>query len=320
MCKNLISVIVPIYNAQEYLQELLDSINSQVFDNYELILINDGSSDDTEKICKKNLERNSKIRYYKKKNTGVSDTRNYGIEKATGKYVCFVDADDVLSENYLNDLVDAISSKDYGLSCCEYKEFSEKIFNEEDCSISIEKHEYVGEDRYQLIYSKYRGYLWNKMFIRDVIIDNNIKFDKNIFMCEDMLFIFEYLKCIDKVICVNKKNYNYRIVDNSASKNIKNMKWFSIFNMLDKLIHDKTIYNQVMFNKVMYSYLVYLYEAKYRLKYNKENVDYLLYKNDIDDRLSKLKEYNYNLSFKEKIKIFIYKYFNKIAFDMKKGR
>ena len=320
MKNNLVSIIVPIYNAEKYLQELLNSINSQTFANYEVILINDGSTDDSEKICRKNSETNSKIRYFQKKNTGVSDTRNYGIKKATGKYICFVDADDVLNKDYLKDLVDAISLKDYGLSCCEYKEFSEKIFNEEDCSISIEEHEYAGEDRYQLIYSKYRGYLWNKMFIRDIITKNNIKFDKDIFMSEDMLFIFEYLKYIDKVICINKKNYNYRIINNSASKNVNNMKWFSIFKMLDKIIYDKKFYSQDMFNKVMYSYLYYLYEAKYRLKHNKENNNYFMYKDDIKNRIKKVKEYKYNLSFKEKIKIFIYKYFNTITFDMKKGR
>lgn len=320
MENNLVSIIVPIYNAQNYLEELLHSINSQVFDNYELILINDGSTDDSEKICKKNLENNCKIKYFKKKNTGVSDTRNYGIKKATGKYICFVDADDILNENYLKDLIEAITIKKCGLSCCEYKEFSEQIIDEENSTCPIEYKEYDQSDKYKLIYSKYRGYLWNKMFIRNIIINNNIKFDKDISMSEDMLFIFEYLKYIDKVICINKENYNYRIIGNSASKNINNMKWFSIFDVLDKIICDKKFYNQEMFNKVMYSYIFYLYEAKYRLKYNRKNNNYDVYKENIDNRINKLKEYKYNLSFKEKSKIFIYKYFNTIAFNIKKRR
>lgn len=314
----LISIIVPIYNAGKYLQELLDSISYQTVDNYELILINDGSKDDSEKICLEYQKINSRVKYFKKRNTGVSDTRNYGIDKAVGKYVCFVDADDILNENYLRDLFEAISSGKYGLSCCCYKEFKGQVVNENDCSSLIKNKEYIGNERYQLIYSKYRGYLWNKMFIRDIINNNNIKFDKNIVMSEDMLFIFEYLKYIDGVICINNENYNYRIISSSASKNINNMKWFSIFNTLDRFIADKSFYNQEMFNKVVYSYLFYLYEGKYRLKHNKDNPDYLMYKKDIDNRLNKLKKYKYKLSIKEKIKIFIYKNFNTFAFNIKK--
>lgn len=316
MNNDLVSIIVPIYNAAEYLQDLLDSVKKQIFDNYELILVNDGSTDNSEKICIDNTKTNHKIKYFKKENTGVSDTRNYGIEKSTGKYICFIDADDILDKNYLNDLVYSIDK--YDLSCCEYRKFSIQIDNM--ATIPLVSKEYIGKEIYQILYDQYGGYLWNKLFVRDIIVNYNLKFNKEISMCEDMLFVFEYLKHANSVICINRQNYNYRIVDSSASKNLNNMKWFSLFKTLDKIISERKLYTEKLYNTIMYSYIFYLYEARYRLKCNKKNENYTIYKKNINNRIKSLKKYEYSLSFKQSIKLFIYRYFNTIAFKIKKGR
>ena len=93
----LISVIIPIYNTQKYLKKCIDSVESQSYNNIEIILVNDGSTDSSEKIIQPYLQKYENIKYYKKENGGLSDARNYGIQKATGDYICFLD-----SENYKN--------------------------------------------------------------------------------------------------------------------------------------------------------------------------------------------------------------------------
>lgn len=93
---DLISVIVPIYNVQDYLDKCINSIINQTYTNLEVILVNDGSTDDSEKICLNYMKNDGRIKYYKKINGGLADARNFGLEHATGKYIAFVDSDDYI--------------------------------------------------------------------------------------------------------------------------------------------------------------------------------------------------------------------------------
>lgn len=94
MENQLISVILPIYNVENYLRQCLDSIIEQTFHNLEILLVNDGSTDGSGKICQEYLKKDSRIRYFEKENGGLSDARNYGIERAQGEYITFIDSDD----------------------------------------------------------------------------------------------------------------------------------------------------------------------------------------------------------------------------------
>ena len=100
----LISVIIPIYNTQKYLKKCIDSVESQSYNNIEIILVNDGSTDSSEKIIQPYLQKYENIKYYKKENGGLSDARNYGIQKATGDYICFLDSDDYIDVNLFSKL------------------------------------------------------------------------------------------------------------------------------------------------------------------------------------------------------------------------
>ena len=316
----LISIIIPIYNAERYLRELLDSIYNQTFLNYEVILINDGSIDKSEDVCLEYVNKDNRYKYYKKDNSGVSDTRNYGITLANGKYICFVDADDLLSADYLQIFINNISEDEVQMVCCDFQRF----YDEENIKLNLNDleegkiKEYSNHDKFELLFSHCYGYLWNKIFVRDIILKNNIKFAKDIYMCEDMLFVFEYLKYINKVVFVDKKNYKYRIISGSASKSLRNIKWFTIFKAFEKLISENSVYDKNIFNRIMYAYIFYLYEARYRLKFIKDNSNYLNIKNDINRRIKELKKFDYNLMLKQKLKIFLYKYFNSLAFGYKK--
>lgn len=106
-----ISIIIPVYNVEKYIGRCLDSIEKQKYENLEVIIVNDGSNDESELIIKQYLSRNANFRYYKKTNGGLSDARNYGIEKATGDYICFVDSDDYVLDGLFEQLQNYVGKK-----------------------------------------------------------------------------------------------------------------------------------------------------------------------------------------------------------------
>ena len=103
-----VSVIVPVYNVEKYLRQCLDSILQQTYQNLEILIINDGSTDGSDAICREYLEKDERISYFAKENTGISDTRNVGIRQATGEYVTFVDSDDWIEKTYIEELYDKL--------------------------------------------------------------------------------------------------------------------------------------------------------------------------------------------------------------------
>ena len=114
----MISIVIPVYNAGEYLEECLNSIRNQTYQDYEVICVDDGSTDISGEICKAFANQDTRIKYLRQDNAGVSAARNLGLKNATGEYVCFVDSDDVLAENYLLRLLDL--SKDGSFSICSH--------------------------------------------------------------------------------------------------------------------------------------------------------------------------------------------------------
>ena len=118
MMNDLISIIIPIYNTEKYLKRCLDSVINKSYENLEIILINDGSTDASEEICKDYLEKDKRIKYFKKANGGLSSARNYGIKKSTGKYIGFVDSDDVISYDMFLTLYNNLVETSSDMSIC----------------------------------------------------------------------------------------------------------------------------------------------------------------------------------------------------------
>ena len=106
MKKNIITVIIPVYNSEKYLEKTIKSILEQTYNNYELILIDNGSTDNSAEICKKYQEKDKRVKFYIQSKKGVSNARNMGIEKATGEFICFVDSDDYIEKDMLNSYMD----------------------------------------------------------------------------------------------------------------------------------------------------------------------------------------------------------------------
>ena len=316
MKKNkLISLIVPIYNGEKFLSNLFHMIDSQTYKFFEVLLIDDGSTDLTSKICMDKEKNDSKYHYFYKKNSGVSDSRNLGINNALGEYICFVDVDDGFSNNYLKHFEECLENEKVDFVCCDIMKFRDNITNEnEENVLKISQNI---EDKYSILFSKYAGYIWNKIYNKKKLIENNIYFKSNLHMCEDLVFNYEYLKYVEKFTCLENKNYYYRISTLSASKNLANQKWFTIFDSFDFLLNKKDEYDEHLYNMICYSYIVNLLQGKYRLNYIDDKEFYKEKKLEIENRFSSLKKMKYKLTIKEKIKVFMYKNFNYISFKYK---
>ena len=122
--RELISIIVPIYNTDCYLRQCLDSIINQSYKNFEVLLINDGSVDDSVMICKEFAEKDSRICYFEKENGGVSSARNLGLKNVKGNYITFVDSDDWVEENYLEVLYNALKENEVDISISAHNYFN----------------------------------------------------------------------------------------------------------------------------------------------------------------------------------------------------
>lgn len=207
----MVSIIIPIYNSAQSLPRCLDSVCVQYYGNYEIILINDGSTDGSDRICDEYAAMNSNIRVFHKANSGVSAARNLGIDKAHGEWITFCDSDDYVDDcwlqyftDYINDDVDLVVQQ-IKLKNRNYEEIQgpNKLREGNGCDIMISL-KYDGGTI---------GYPVNKLFRTSILRENNIKFREDIKLREDEEFVLRYLMNIRKGVIVNKVGYNYLLPD-----------------------------------------------------------------------------------------------------------
>lgn len=208
--KDLISVIIPIYNVEKYLNKCIDSIINQTYINIEIILINDGSTDNCGDICEEYKKMDNRIVVIHSKNKGVSSARNIGLEISKGKYILFVDSDDWLERDMIKELYNNLIKTKSQISICNYYEIinGNKYSNNLNIKESFNTEKFI---EYAFDENYFRGYLWNKLFSRNIIFDENslfIKFDENIHICEDLLFSFKVAQNANKICYIDKKLYN----------------------------------------------------------------------------------------------------------------
>ena len=221
----IISIIIPIYNAEDFIDRCLESIQAQTFSNYEVILVNDGSKDNSENIIIDFIEDKPNWILFSKINEGTSPTRNFGINKSKGQYLAFIDADDFVEATYLEKLYTSIISSYSDLACCGYFDHSNlgvhALHNFSGNSAPT-----IGTNEFsKLLFSQIGGVLWDKLFNDQIIRDNNIQMSLNIYYYEDSLFILDYLCYAKSITIVNEPLYHYnRINEQSFTKKI-NYKW-----------------------------------------------------------------------------------------------
>lgn len=214
MKQDKISVIIPVYNAEKYLTECIESVRNQSFQNIEILLVDDGSTDQSSNICDVFANKDQRIKVIHKKNGGVSAARNTGIDAAQGKYLIFVDSDDYLDMDCIQTLYDAISKEDI-IDCAfcglryVYEETNEKIeYSLPEVTI------YSAED-FNEFYLKIKmkfGFhtACAKIYKKEVLEQNNVRFKEKIAIFEDGTFTLNYLDCCRAFSCVKKTMYNYR--------------------------------------------------------------------------------------------------------------
>lgn len=233
-----VSLIIPVYNVQSYLQECLNSVISQSFKNLEIILVDDGSEDRSGQIADEYAIKDKRIKVIHKINEGVSIARNVGLDNATGEYVCFCDADDYLMNDYVQYLLDLIQKNDSDISLT--KEMFTTFHKEQILNDSIEKYTAEKTTISILIYNIPIG-VYCKMFKRSFLNKNKIRFIPNIFIGEGFNFNTMAFQRANNVTIGHKKIYFYRRNNpTSATTKFSMNKWknalFAIENIKKDLI------------------------------------------------------------------------------------
>ncbi|MBW4803829.1 glycosyltransferase family 2 protein [Loigolactobacillus coryniformis] len=212
-----ISIIVPVYNATRYLDQCVKSLLVQTISNFEIILIDDGSTDLSWQFCKKWTEIDTRVKAIHQKNAGVSAARNQGIKNAAGEYITFVDSDDYVATNFLALLVEGFNKNDsIDLSITGYQKQKEN--GKIDVQTRGNSQILTQEESFADIFLDYgfEGYPFNKLFKTKLIRENNLIFATDITICEDLLFCVQYLSLASCVAYNPQPTYYYIVRDNSA--------------------------------------------------------------------------------------------------------
>lgn len=201
-----ISVIVPVYNTEKYLRRCVDSILAQTFTDFELLLIDDGSTDASGAICDEYASADARVRVFHKPNGGVSSARNLGLDNARGEWIAFADSDDYVDCNWLDCMVSS-TGKDCDLSCCGFH-----LHNSTDVAVTNKGVGFKGSNAdlvEKLNQIGMIGALWNKLFRRSIIKEYGLTLDGRFVFREDEEFFFRYLVLCRKCISTETPSYHY---------------------------------------------------------------------------------------------------------------
>lgn len=249
-----VSIIVPVYNAQNYLKRCVDSILTQEYADYELILVNDGSTDASGSICDEYAAEDARIRVIHKENTGVSDTRNIGIDAAAGTYLQFLDSDDWITPDATKLLVRSALEHGCDLVIADfYRVVGERVAHKGD----IEEDGVLTKEEFAAHMMEnpadfYYGVLWNKLYRRDLIEKYRLRMDTSVSWCEDFLFNLEYILHADVFYALQAPIYYYVKTKGSLAsqgmsitKTIKmKLMVFEYYNNFYKNVYDEKDYEK----------------------------------------------------------------------------
>ena len=238
-----VSVVIPVYNSEKYIEKCLESVINQTYKNIEIIIINDGSKDNTGKLVKRYKEKDERIIYLEQKNNGVSSARNKAIQVSSGEYIIFVDSDDTVDKDYVKLLLSTIEKESLDIVACGYTDIS--VYGIIKLNDFYKDKTLIGKNDFiKYIFTGVGGTLWGKIFKSKIIKENNIKMNEEIFMCEDMLFVLKYATKCTSFGAIKEHLYNYnRINDNSISSKI-NFAYYNNLITVIKLIEDILVANK----------------------------------------------------------------------------
>ncbi len=231
-----VSIIVPVYNVEQYIEQCLNSLVNQTLDSYEIIVVNDGSPDNSEIIVKDFIKKYPNlIKYFVKENGGLSDARNYGIEKAKGEYIGFVDSDDYVRNDMFELLYNKAKLEDADVSVCNYATFTNysvkkvvAVKNTEDFNNNIET---VPSLLFQC-----KSYAWNKLYRRNWYVKNKFKFPINQWF-EDSAVVYNMLYSANKIAAVEDHLYFYRKSNEGSITNSLDPRMYDIFKSCTNIVN-----------------------------------------------------------------------------------
>lgn len=258
----MVTIIVPVYNSEQYLPICVESILKQTFKDFELLLVDDGSTDRSGDLCETYAKQDNRIRTYHKKNGGVSSARNLGIRESAGKWLLFVDCDDWLDkmvlENYF--LLEPHLETLYIQQAYRYNNGAIAYW-----PIRFNNDEIILDDvsDYEILnVILYYGTPWGKLYSAEIIRKNNLLFDERLELHEDHCFYFEYVKFIKSVVIIADTGYYYRL-NCGTSLSSKRVPWQNLllaYNKLRKelLLISKLFHLDEMKLKLIYSFVFYI--------------------------------------------------------------
>lgn len=222
----MISIVIPVYNVEKYLPQCLDSVLSQIYTNYEVILVDDGSPDRSGAICDAYAQKDSRFRVIHQNNAGVSAARNNGIEQAAGEWVTFIDSDDWVEPHYLSNFrLDESNGIDLIIQGLEYYDHRDgHFFNPwsfKDCVLKKQDFRLgFAENRLMEV-----GFPVGKAYCKKLLIDDDLRFDSRISFHEDHIFVLDYYKMCHSIRLVDATDYKYRCYHTGASLSSKRHPW-----------------------------------------------------------------------------------------------
>lgn len=262
------SIIIPVYNAESYLRRCVDSFLNQTFINYEIILINDGSTDSSGKICDEYSANNEKIRTLHQINAGVSAARNAGLDVAQGKYIVFADSDDFVEKDFLYNLF----SYSVDLVIVGFKDFK----NNEVIKVCTPR-----DDRWIVKSSKsiqkflitgFSGSVCGKRYKKSIIKNNKIRFNENINYCEDRIFNNEYIlnsssivsipwagyfRCLNESSSLTSRSYNMSFNERNLWRKISYDQYKDYPDIQDKFMNQTLYFAEIEFIKIANANLLF---------------------------------------------------------------
>ena len=250
----LVSVIVPVYNVENYLEECISHIINQTYKNLEVILVNDGSTDTSALICTRWALLDNRIKVLNKLNGGLSSARNAGLDVAKGKIISFCDSDDYMHPEMLNRMLEIMERTKAEIVCCDYvSTFFHELKKKVPYSIfdSNEAISYLMDDK------GYKCFAWNKIYRKELF--NIIRYPEGK-LFEDIETTYKIFKTANRIAYLQEPLYYYRVREGSITKTKFSVKNYDLIEAIDYVINDVQKNKNPYFGKVMLGYMGYYFE------------------------------------------------------------
>lgn len=273
----MISIIIPIYNIEQYLARCLDSIISQTYTELEIVCIDDGSTDTSAQVCKQYMKKDNRIKYYYIPNGGVSNARNYALTLINGEWFSFIDGDDWIEPNFFETLLENAGKYNCDISACQFQMNTEYYIGhmggEENVSVLSDSEKCIHS--YICGGNSLQGQVWNKIYLTEKF--RNIQFDKTVKVNEDCLYTYEIMNKCDSACVCEAQLYHWYMRENSACHNKEKTISFDAANVFLDLLNKTEKMNDIEVRNVLqYNYVCVVLKTLFDARKEKKNEEIIV--------------------------------------------